>query len=150
MNWPRWMEDDVLQWLIVISIAIITIIVSIVLKFWTKHSSKVSSINGDDNIQVINSPGTIINKVNQIKHDHSDYQLVLDLKQEMKAKTNRECSQREIEGIYSSIYNHVTSLDYAKAIKAYEDNRDMLDFHKDKYKELIEQIEILISEAKNE
>ena len=55
MNWPDWMEDNVWQWLTGIIIAIIGIIVPIVLALRSKRSSKVSTIKGDGNIQVVDS-----------------------------------------------------------------------------------------------
>ena len=148
LDWPVWMEDNVWQWLIIIAIGIIGIIVPIVLKLRSKRPSKVTRIDGDDNIQVINSPGATINKVSQIKDGNSDYRLVQELQKGI--ENRRECSQREIEVIHSSIFSHVTSYEYTKAINEYENNRKVLDAHKDKYKELIVQIEELILEARNE
>ncbi len=41
MSWPNWMEDEVLRWLITgIGIGILSIIVTVVLKFWPTHPSK--------------------------------------------------------------------------------------------------------------
>lgn len=84
------------------------------------------------------------------KQDSRDYKFSKGIQQEIEAKPEREWSEREIEEIYNIIYSHVTSLDYTKAINVYEENLNVLDAHKDKYKESIRQIEILISEAKNE
>ena len=149
MNWPNWMEDHVWQWLTCISISVIGIIVAIVLALRSKHSSTTQSIAGDGNVQVINSPGAIINNVNLEKLSTQEIQLAREIQHDENTKTKSECSQREIEEIYNSIYNHVTSLDYTKAINYYANNRDLLDANKVKHKELIKQIEILISEAED-
>lgn len=77
--------------------------------------------------------------------DRRYYQNTKRIQQEIGAKT-----EREIEEILKTINDHVTVYDYTKAINFYEENRNMLDAHKDKYKELIKQIEMVISEAKNE
>ena len=82
--------------------------------------------------------------------ERRDYQFTEKIKQEVEAKTERECSQTEIEEIYNVIRHHVDSLDYSEAIKVYEDKRDILDSSKDKYKDLVMKIEILIAEAKDE
>lgn len=84
------------------------------------------------------------------KYDNPDYQPAQALQQEMEAETKREYSKGEIEEIHSIIFDYVTSLDYIKAIDFYERNRNVIDAHRDKYKEPIKQIEMLISEAKNE
>lgn len=84
------------------------------------------------------------------KYDNRDYQFTKEIQQVIEAKPKRECSKEEIENILNIIYNHVNSLDYPKAINVYEENRNVLDTHKNKYAELIKQIEILISETKNE
>ena len=34
MNWPNWMQDNVLQWLTGISMGVIGIVVSVILAFW--------------------------------------------------------------------------------------------------------------------
>ncbi len=84
------------------------------------------------------------------KCGNPDYQPAQELQQEMEAATKREYSKEEIEEIHSVIFDHVTSLDYSKAIGFYEKKRNVIDAHRGKYKEQIIQIETLISEARNE
>ncbi len=62
MDWPSWMQDDVLQWLTGIAIAVIGIIVSVVLALRSKRSSKGPSIDGENNIQINDSPGATVIK----------------------------------------------------------------------------------------
>ncbi len=63
MSWPNLMKDNVWQWLTGISVSIIGIIVGVVLALWPSPPSKVSTINGDGNFQVIDSSEvTIITK----------------------------------------------------------------------------------------
>ncbi|KHE91406.1 MAG: hypothetical protein K8F52_01835 [Candidatus Scalindua rubra] len=74
MNWPNWMEDYVWQWLTVVAIGIISIIVTIVLALRSKYSSQRPNINGDDNIQVTNSPKAkvTINKINPDEYTRNE------------------------------------------------------------------------------
>jgi len=145
LDWPSWMKDDVWQFIIAgISIPVIGIIVAIILALRSKRPSKVSSIDGDDNIQVINSPGTVINKTKAEKLDTRYDQLTQEIQKEMNVKT-----EREIEEILKTINGYATAYDYTKAINFYDENRNVLDANKDKFEKIIKQIEILISEAKN-
>lgn len=84
------------------------------------------------------------------KYDNRDYELTKEIQQEIEAKPRKEYSKKEIEEIYNNIRDHVNKLDYPKAIDVYNENQDVLDTYKEKYKELIKNIEILIFEAKNE
>ena len=79
-----------------------------------------------------------------------DYKFTKRIQQEIEAKAEREYSHAEIEEIYNIILRYVNSMDYPEAIKVYEDNQDVLDSHKDKYEDLILQIETLIDECKDE
>ena len=62
MNWPNWMKDYVWQWLTGIILAIIGIIVSIVLFCFSSSNppAQVSTITGDGNLQIVDSPGTTV------------------------------------------------------------------------------------------
>jgi tetratricopeptide (TPR) repeat protein len=59
------MKDNVWQWLTSIILGIIVIIVSIVLAFWPSPPTQVSSITGDGNVQIVDSPGATVS-INEI------------------------------------------------------------------------------------
>ncbi len=85
-----------------------------------------------------------------IKEKYDNAELARKVQQDSKPKIQRQYSREEIEKIYNDIHRYVNSLDFPEAIKVYEDKRDVLAFHKDKYEDLIMKIEILFDEAKDE
>jgi predicted MPP superfamily phosphohydrolase len=58
--------------------------------------------------------------------------------------------ERELKLLLNDIKEHVNSLDNAKAMELYNDQQELIRENKDEFPELIEQIEMLILEAKNE
>ena len=60
MSWPNWMKDNVWQWLTGISVSVIGVIVGVVLALWPSSPVQVTSINGNKNIQVADSPGATV------------------------------------------------------------------------------------------
>ncbi|GAX60671.1 Ser/Thr phosphatase family protein [Candidatus Scalindua japonica] len=83
------------------------------------------------------------------KFKNPDYQPAREVQQGIEAEAEREHSLKEIEEIHKTIFDHITSLDNTKAIDHYEKNLNVIDAHRDKYKETIKQIELLILEAKD-
>jgi tetratricopeptide (TPR) repeat protein len=136
LNWPNWMKDHVWQWLTGIILGIIGITVSIVLFFFssTTPSTQVSSITGDDNVQIVDSPGAIVstNKIDpeelaskiyeklNAKNIEANPQLVNELKDKVKSlekelKDRATKDKRAEEALIAS-----KAGDYGKARILYE------------------------------
>ncbi|MGR3173480.1 MAG: tetratricopeptide repeat protein, partial [Candidatus Scalindua sp.] len=134
MNWPNWMKDKVWQWMTVIILAFIGIIVSIVLFLFSSTTPPIPSITGDDNVQIIGSPGTTvsINKIDseelaskiyeklRAKNIDANPQLVSELKDkiqilEKELKDRATKDKRAEEALVAS-----KAGDYDKAIELFE------------------------------
>jgi len=140
LNCPNWMKDNVWQWLTGITLGIIGIIVSIVLAFWPSPPSQGPSIKGDDNVQIVGSPGAKVS-INEIdpeklaskiyeklkaKNIEADPQLVSELKdkiqqleKELEERTRKTKDKRAEEALVA-----FKARNYEKARELFETQRE--------------------------
>lgn len=84
------------------------------------------------------------------KHDSQEYKILKQIEKEKLATAETEKTEEDLKKILDIIFKHVSSIDYSKAILVYQENKSVIESYKDIYPDIVEKIEILISEAKNE
>ena len=115
------MKDKVWQWLTVIILTFIGIIVGVVLALWPSPPVQVTSISGDKNVQVVDSPGTTVTINEKDPEAMAKQEAILQ---------NTEENKRVLERIQESLD--------AKKIEA---NPQLVSELKDKIQELEKELE---------
>jgi hypothetical protein len=129
LNWPNWMKDKVWRWLIGIIIAIIGIIVSIVLVFWTDikevppYHEKEKLLDKENNENVF--PALRVKFADNLEAFVTlTYQTQADINNIPKAISLFGSYEKAIESLHSSVRGAIYSTFETKTLDYVRKNRE--------------------------